>query len=154
MESLILRVERALEWIVLTLLGLLTLSALFETLAWSLLQVSIAQLAEIQSVLLVWFTLLSAAWAVSRGLHLAIDWLPATAKRDVRRSLDAVALIATATFGVAMAVYGWALTGAVRNTLPATGLPASVQYAATIVAGSLIAFFAIVRIPGSGNPRV
>ena len=48
-----------------------------------------------------------------------------------------------ALFGGLLAVYGTRLTLAVTNTLPATGLPASVQYFPAAVCGVLMVFFAV-----------
>lgn len=153
MESLSSRVERFLRGVVLTLLGVLALLAIAETLLWSLLQISIAELPEIEGILLVWFTLLSAAWAVPRGLHLAVDWLPASSGATTRRALDALAHGGTALFGALLAYYGIALCRAVGNTLPATGLPAKFQYFAAVVAGAAIAVAAIARAVENETPR-
>lgn len=124
------------------LLAFLTANAVFELAAWMVLRRSFAALDEIQGLLMIWFGFLAAAYCLDQGLHfsvnLVVDRFPERAHRAARRF--AAALVAV--FGVLIAVYGIRLVGAIGNTLPGTGWPASVQYQPAIVAGVLIAWSA------------
>ncbi len=121
------------------LLAALVVIATLDLATWLLLDRSWAEVEEIQGILMVWFGLLGAAYALAEGLHLAVDVvvgrLPAALRRWVARGASA----AVAAFGVLTAVYATRLASSVTNTLPATGWSASLEYLPAVVAGALIA---------------
>lgn len=121
------------------LLAVLTLNAIFELLAWVLWHRSFAALDEIQALLMVWFGMLSAAYCLARGSHLAVD----VVTRRLGPGLQGIAVkvppLAVATFGVLLAIYGWKLVAALDNTLPGTGWSASLQYQPVAVLGVVVA---------------
>ncbi|MCP5114964.1 MAG: TRAP transporter small permease subunit [bacterium] len=148
---------RAVGALLAVLLASLVLLAAVETGAWALFGISWAEASEIEGVLLIWFGLLGAVYGIHHQAHLGLEVLtrrlPARARGVIGRS--AAALVAV--FGVLLAVYGAQLTQRVSNTLPATGLSASVQYFPTVVCGALLAFFALVEaihgVPGRRPPE-
>ncbi len=133
------------------ILALLVLLAALETAAWALFEVSWAQTSEISGVLLIWFGLLGAAYGVRARVHLGVEALSRRLPPRLAAVLGRLAAALVAVFGVLLAVYGAKLAASVTNTLPATGLSASVQYFPAVVCGALIAFFALEQaIYGDG----
>ncbi len=128
------------------LLAVLVLLAAAETLAWTLFAASWAAAPEIEGILLIWTGLLGAAWGVHQRIHLGVEILTRRAPRRLRALLARATAALVALFGGLLAVHGAELAGAVTNTLPATGLEASVQYVPAAVCGVLMAFFALEEL--------
>jgi TRAP-type C4-dicarboxylate transport system permease small subunit len=142
---------RLLGGVLIALLGFLVLLATAETVVWAAFDLSWAASAEIQELLMVWFALLSGAWAVKEKLHLAVDLLVQRLPPPLRAAVARFAPAMVALFGILLAYHGLRLTTAVTNTLPATGLPAAVGYVPTVVAGVLIALFATEQALEAGE---
>ena len=139
---------RATSVLLALLLAALVAIAASETVAWTLFEVSWAAASEVEGVLLIWFGLLGAAWGIHQRIHLGVEVLtrrlPPTVRAFLARAASALVLL----FGALLAGYGFELTRTVTNTLPATGLAASVQYFPAIVGGVLMAFFALGELIG------
>lgn len=142
----------ALRPVLVALLAALVLVAVADLATWLTLGRSWAEVEEVQGLLMIWFGLLGAVYALAHGLHLAlglvVDRLPATARAPAERA----AALATAVFGALLAFTAARLTLAVDNTLPATGWSAALQYAPAVVAGLLLAVVALeqaIRAPAS-----
>ena len=120
------------------LLAILTFNATFELLAWMLWQRSFAALDEIQGLLMVWFGMLSAAYCLARGSHLAVDVVTRRLGSGPQAIVAKLPPLAVATFGGLLAIYGWKLVSALDNTLPGTGWSASLQYLPVAAVGLLI----------------
>lgn len=149
---------RLLGGVVAALLAVLVLLAATEAAAWALAQRSWPQLSEVQGLLLVWLTFLTAAWGVSAGLHLGMELLVRRLATRPRRQVDRLVALLVATFGALCALYGGRLAASVVNTLPATGWSAAWQYVPAVVGGALIALLALLRLPqgataGGGDRR-
>ena len=132
------------------LLAALVALAATETVAWALAERSWPQLAEIQGLLLVWLTFLTAAWGVATRLHLGMELLVRRLAPRSRRQVDRLGSLLVAAFGALCAVYGARLAASVVNTLPATGWSAAWQYLPAVVGGALITLLALLRLPGAG----
>ena len=137
---------RALAGAVATVLAVLVALAATETAAWVLAELSWPQLAEIQGLLLVWLTFLTAAWGVQGGLHLGMELLVRHLPPAPRRWLERLVAVLVAVFGVLCAYYGTRLAASVVNTLPATGWSAAWQYLPAVLGGALIALLALLRL--------
>ncbi len=152
MRSLSLQLSRAVGAALAVILALLVLLAAVETAAWSLFEVSWAETSEIAGVLLIWFGLLGAAYGIHARVHLGVEALTRRLPERLRSALERVSAALVAVFGALLAGYGAKLAATVTNTLPATGMSASVQYFPAVVCGALIAFFAaleaILGVPG------
>ena len=142
------RLGRALATASAGLLALLVALAAVETGAWLLAERSWPQLAEIQGLLLVWLTFLTAAWGVQAGLHLGMELLVARLPAGPRRAAEGLAGLLVAGFGLLCAAYGARLAGSVVNTLPATGWSAAWQYIPAVVGGAMIALLSLLRLAG------
>ena len=124
------------------ILALLVLLAAVETAAWALFEISWPETSEISGVLLIWFGLLGAAYGIRARVHLGVEILTRRLPLRPREALGRVASALVAAFGALLAIYGAKLAMSVTNTLPATGMSASVQYFPAVVCGVLMAFFA------------
>ncbi len=154
MRNLSLLLSRAVGAALAVFLALLVLLAAVETAAWALFEISWPETSEIAGVLLIWFGLLGAAYGIHARVHLGVEALTRRLPPRLESVLGRAAAVLVAVFGGLLAGYGAKLTASVTNTLPATGMSASVQYFPTIVCGVLIVFFAaqeaIYGVPG-GN---
>ncbi len=145
--------NRGVEFTLVALLGGLVVLVAVDTALWSLLEVSSPVVAEIQSILQIWFGLLAAATGVKHGTHLGmsllVDRLPQTARIWSRVLVH----LFEAIFGLLFVIYGVQLARAVSNTLPGLGIGASFQYVPTFAAGLLIVVFALEKlfVPSSEN---
>lgn len=147
----------ALAGVLVVLLAALVAVAVFDLATWLLLGRSWAEVEEIQGLLMVWFGLLGAAYALARGLHLSLELFVARLPRAVRAAAGRLASAAVAVFGVLLALTAGRLTAAVGNTLPATGWSAAWQYLPGVVAGVLLAAIALEQMawplpPGEEDP--
>ena len=149
-QTLSRRLGRLLAGAVAALLALLVGLATTETAAWLLAERSWPQLSEIQALLLVWLTFLTAAWGVQAGLHLGMELLVRRLPPRPRRWTEGVVALLVALFGALCAWHGARLAASVVNTLPATGWSAAWQYVPAACGGVLIALFALLRLPPAG----
>lgn len=145
------RLGRGLAGAAATVLAVLVALAAFETAAWVLAERSWPQLAEIQGLLLVWLTFLTAAWGVQAGLHLGMELLARRLPPGARRWADRLVSGVVAGFGGLCAWYGGHLATSVVNTLPATGWGAGWQYVPAACGGLLIALLALLRLVPAGR---
>ena len=145
------RLGRLLAAAAATLVAALAVLAAAETAAWVVLELSWPELVEIQAILLVWLTFLTAAWGVQAGLHLGMELLVRRLPAAPRRWVDRLAAVLVAIFGGLCAYYGARLAASVVNTLPATGWSAASQYLPAAVGGSLIALLALLQLAGGGR---
>ncbi len=142
MRTLSLHLFRAVGAALAAILALLVLLAAVETVAWALFEVSWPETSEISGVLLIWFGLLGAAYGIRARVHLGVELLTRRLPPRLQSVLGRAAAVLVAAFGGLLAVYGAKLAASVTNTLPATGLSASVQYFPAVVCGALMVFFA------------
>lgn len=144
---------RVLEAVCSALLVLLTANAAFELFIWLAWHKSFAALEEIQGVLVVWLGLLTAAYCLAEGLHLAVDLIVRRLPRWSRPVVTRIPGIANATFGALLAIFGTRLVLAIENTLPGTGWSAAIQYQPAVVGGALIAWFGLREVFGRTSPE-
>ncbi len=142
MRLLISHLGTAVGAVLAALLAVLVLLAAGETAAWTLFEVSWAEASEIEGVLLIWFALLGAAYGIHACIHLGVEIVTRRLPAPIRSVLGRLAAALVAVFGGLLAVYGAKLAATVSNTLPATGMSASVQYFPAVVCGGLMAVFA------------
>ncbi len=147
------RVAAVLGALAAALLGLVALIAAFDLVSWIALKRSYAALDEFVAVLMVWFGLISAAFALAEGSHVAVALLADRLSGAGRRAVERCADLAVAGFGLLLAVFGRELTAAATNTLPGTGWPAAVQYQPTVWCGALLAVLGLAAafVPRTGT---
>jgi TRAP-type transport system small permease protein len=109
---------------------------------------------EVALLLLVWLGLLGIAIGARDQSHIAIGFvvarLPQRLATVVKRLAPALMLL----FGLYLVSYGWSFTLlTMSSTLPSTGLPTSVQYAAMPIAGALISVYGGLQLLGVETRR-
>jgi len=145
--------NRALESVLVTLLLALVALVSVDTFLWTLFAISYAELAEVQGLLQIWFGMLGAAYGVRQGFHLGVEVLVSRIPKGLRRVVSPFGSLLVGIVGVLLLRYGAALTMQVTNRLPASDLPAAMQYVPTWVAGALIVFFALERVIFGAPPE-
>jgi TRAP-type C4-dicarboxylate transport system permease small subunit len=109
---------------------------------------------EIALLLLAWLGFLGIAIGIRERSHIAVSLITAKLPPALSRPLGWLAHLLMAVFGGYLVVEGINFTEVIgQNTMPATGLPTSVQYAAMPVAGVLICVYALAQLFGIGKPR-
>jgi TRAP-type C4-dicarboxylate transport system permease small subunit len=140
-------------------LALSALVAMVVVVTWQVfgryvLQASPRWSSEIALLLLAWLGLLGIAIGIRERSHIAVSLITDRLPSALSRSLGGLVYALMAAFGGYFVVEGIQLTEfASHNTMPATGLPTSVQYAAIPVSGILICVYALAHLFGVSTPR-
>jgi TRAP-type C4-dicarboxylate transport system permease small subunit len=102
---------------------------------------------ELARYLLIWISLLGAAYAVGRRLHPAIDLLAGAVSDSTRKRQWELVHGTTLVFAVAVMVVGGlrlvTLTLSLGQTSAAMGIPLGYVYLALPVSGAVISWYAI-----------
>lgn len=78
---------------------------------------------EVSRFLMIWLTLLGAAYAVRRGTLLAVDLLPDLLKGRTQKTVKIVAHLLSLSFYIVLIYFGWNIAQTVSyQTAPATGV--------------------------------
>ncbi|MBC6993128.1 TRAP transporter small permease [Neolewinella lacunae] len=122
--------------VVVVLWGVITRYALGNQAGWT---------EELAGYLLIWISLMGAAYAVGTRSHIAIslfpDGLPPARRRRVNRIIDGLILcFAVAVMMVGGSYYVW-LTLSLGQRAPSLQLPVGLVYLAVPVAGLFVSFF-------------
>lgn len=140
-------VADALKGLLVLLLALLVLVVSWQVLARYVLAEPDQYSEEIARVLLMWFSLLGAAYAARTGAHLGLDLLASRLAGKARQIADWMARGAMMLFAVIVLIFGGArlvyLTAELEQRLPALNLPVAVVYAVLPLAGALMVLFAL-----------
>lgn len=109
---------------------------------------------ESARLFLVWLTFLAAAFVSSRRAHITVDLITTVVPKRVGQVIAVIADIIVAATAVVIAIGGIMLIDIVHTvTLPATGLPTGLLYAAALVGfvgvlfHTLIALYLQLRYP-------
>lgn len=155
------RVRRFLDGvdILCDVLAVSALVAMVLVIAWQVfgryvLQASPRWSSEIALLLLAWIGLLGIAIGIRERSHIAVSLVTDRLPRALSRPLGWLTHVLMAVFGAYFVVEGARLTELAGNiTMPATGFPTSVQYAAMPVSGVLICVYALAQLFGVSAPR-
>lgn len=102
---------------------------------------------ETALVLLAWLGLLGVAIGVREHAHIGVTFVADRLPRRVRTVVLWLTPVLFLVFGVYLVVQGWEFTQLTMNsTLPATGLPTAVQYAAMPVTGVLVTVYSCLQL--------
>ncbi|MBQ9494819.1 MAG: TRAP transporter small permease [Treponema sp.] len=102
---------------------------------------------EIALLLMIWMAFISMAIGVERRLHIAIEIFANRLPQSVQCVLEKASDTATFVFGFVLLVYGVHLVKAtMSSTLPATQIPAGVQYMMMPVGGFFIMYFSLFSL--------
>jgi TRAP-type C4-dicarboxylate transport system permease small subunit len=106
---------------------------------------------EVPRTLVALFAFIACAMGVRDHLHIGVGVIYQRMKAGgaARKALDAAFNLATFASGAIMAFYGWNLCKQLwRFTMPATGLPRTVQYISMPIAGTIIMYDSLLFLFG------
>jgi TRAP-type C4-dicarboxylate transport system permease small subunit len=107
---------------------------------------------EVARFLLIWISVLGAAWAFRTGVHLGLDILPKKLTGASAQILKLFTLVVVAGFSVAVLIIGGgslvALTWELKQYSAVLGLPIAYVYSVIPVTGVLICFYAVAAALG------
>jgi len=149
--------DRGLGGLLAVLMGVSVVNVVWQVFTRYVLRNPSSYTEELARYLLVWIGLLGAAYATGRGMHLAIDLVPAHLRGAGRRRLEIAIGLLVLVFALAGMVYGgsrlvW-ITLYLRQTSAALGIPLGYVYLAIPLAGLLMGFYAVAGILLPSDPR-
>jgi TRAP-type C4-dicarboxylate transport system permease small subunit len=109
---------------------------------------------ELTLLCLTWFSFMGIAIGFREKLHLAMDMVSSLLPKKVDALLDRLVDLSNFGFGLYLVVYGFRFTQLMsESTLPATGLPNSVQYWVIPITGVLTCAYAALHLLGVDTRR-
>lgn len=109
---------------------------------------------EVTLLLLTWFSFMGIAIGFREKLHLAMDVVSNLLGRRVNAVLDRLIDLANFAFGVYLIVYGSRFCALMaESSLPATGLPNSIQYLVMPLTGALTCAYSALQFLGIETRR-
>lgn len=104
--------------------------------------------------LMLWFILFASAVGVRENFHIRISLALDLSTGTKLKVLTVVGNIIVAVFGIAMVYNGVILVSETwQHTIPTLGLPRGTAYFPVVLAGALIAFFALEQIAAELSDR-
>ena len=150
MQQLKTRIDQALAWLLIGLMGLTVLNVLWQVFTRWILQDPSSYTEELARYLLIWIGLLGAAYAAGQKLHLAIDIVPGRLGPRARHRLEIAIEASLFLFALGVMVIGGlrlvSLTLRFEQTSAALGAPLGVVYVVIPFSGLLIMFYAAAEI--------
>lgn len=109
---------------------------------------------EVTLLCLTWFSFIGIAIGFREGVHLAMDVISSYLPEKVNRVLDRIIQLTIFAFGLYLVVFGWQFTARMaQSTLPATGLPNSLQYVVMPITGVLTCLYSALHLFGVDTRR-
>lgn len=140
-------IDRALAAVVISLMAILVVDVLWQVFTRFVLRDPSSYTEELARYLLIWLSLLGAAYATGRRLHLAVDLLPQKLEGRARRRLETVIDGAVLVFALLVLVVGGSrlvfVTLVLGQSSAALGIPLGWVYLAIPLSGLLIAFYSV-----------
>jgi TRAP-type C4-dicarboxylate transport system permease small subunit len=144
------RVDRILEWTMAVLLGAMVVDVFWGVITRYLLESQSSWTDELARFLLVWLSILGAAYASGKRLHIAIDLIPPKWDRKWRNHLDIATQIIVLLFTIAVFLIGGTryvyISFALGQTSPALQLPIGFVYMVLPISGIFILYYKIQEI--------
>jgi TRAP-type C4-dicarboxylate transport system permease small subunit len=143
-------VDRVLGGVLILLMALAVVNVLWQVFTRYVLSDPSSYTEEAARYLLVWISVLGAAYALGSNMHLAIDLLPSMMRgRAIGRLIETLISGVVFLFSLAVFVYGGSVF-LVRSwqggeTSPAFGIPVAIVYAALPAAGLLMLLYAVIN---------
>ncbi|WP_052745536.1 TRAP transporter small permease [Allosalinactinospora lopnorensis] len=140
-------VDRTTDTLALTGLASMVVVVSWQVFGRYVLSASPAWAPETALVLLAWLGLLGVAIGVREHAHIGVTFVADRLPRRVRAVVLRLTPVLFLVFGVYLVVQGWDFTQMTMNsTMPATGLPTAVQYAAMPVTGVLVCVYSALQM--------
>lgn len=142
--------DRLLEPSLIIIISVLVIAVLWQVFSRYVLQAPSTVTDELSRFLLIWLTLLGAAWVVGQQGHLAIDLLSDQLSRSKARILSIVLLLLMALFAVAVLIVGGfnlvQITLTLEQTSTVLRVPMGYIYLALPVSGVFIVSYCLCLI--------
>ncbi|UBZ12966.1 TRAP transporter small permease [Flagellimonas marinaquae] len=143
-------VNSFLEWAMAFLLGVMVLDVFWGVITRYLLESQSSWTDELARFLLVWLSILGAAYASGKKLHIAIDLLPQHLNQKQQNYLDIVIHLLVLLFAVAVFLIGGIryvyISFALGQTSPALQLPIGFVYMVLPISGAFILYFKLSEL--------
>ena len=150
MERLRQIVDKGLEWLLVILMGTMTLNVLWQVFSRFILNSPSSFTEELARYLLVWTGLLGAAYGVGKHSHLAIDLYGHKLSPQARSKADLIVHASIFVFATSVMVIGGyhlvSLTSALEQISAALQIKLAYVYFALPLSGVLIMFYSIVGL--------
>ena len=144
------RLDKSLAIFLSILMILLVFSVSWQVLSRYLLSVPASWTEELARFLLIWISMLGAAYAYRVGSHIGFDYLISKTTGQKARRLNQFTHFTCLVFAVAVLIIGGSalmqMTWELRQYSAAMGLPIAFVYSVIPLSGILIAVFALVEI--------
>lgn len=142
--------DRILEPLLAALMALLVIDVLWQVFTRFALQDASSFTEELARFLLMWISLLGAAYVSGQGKHLAVDIFPQYLKRSNKRIANRAIQAAILTFAVLVLLGGglrlvW-VTLYLGQSSAALGIPLGLIYTVLPISGALMAFYSIADL--------
>ncbi|MFC4221465.1 TRAP transporter small permease [Flagellimonas marina] len=154
-------IDHFLEWILALLLGVMVLDVFWGVITRYILDSQSSWTDELARFLLIWLSILGAAYASGKKLHIAIDVLPQYLNERNQKILDIVITVIVLLFGIAVFLVGGLryvyISFALGQTSPALNLPIGFVYMVLPISGlcimyyNLLDLFIIIKNLKNGN---
>ncbi len=149
-----LAIDRAIEVFCIALLVAMILIVFTAVITRKLFRFMFAWSEEVTLLCLTWFTFIGIAIGFREGVHLAMDVISSFLSEKVNSVLDRLIDLTIFAFGLYLVYFGWKFTARMSaSTLPATGLPNSLQYAVMPITGVLTCLYAALQFFGVDTRR-
>lgn len=139
--------NRVVGWAMALCLAVMTVLITWQVFARFVVGNSLTFSEEVSRFLMIWMTMLGAAYAARQGSLLAVDLVPELLRGTTRLVVAMVAHVVSIVFYVVLAVYGWQIAQAVAfQNAPATGVSMFWPMFALCVGGVLCAINTVTLI--------
>ncbi len=144
------RIDKALGYFLVTLMGILVLDVLWQVISRYILKSPSSFTDELARFLLIWVGILGAAYATGKKMHLAIDIIINRFDIKRRRLIDALINAVIALFALCVMIIGgihlMLILLKLGNTSAALSLPIGFVYSVIPLSGMLIVYYSLSEI--------
>ena len=144
------RLDLFLEWILALLLGVMVLDVFWGVVTRYVMDSQSSWTDELARFLLIWLSILGAAYASGKKLHIAIELLPQYLNERNQKILDIVIAVVVLLFGIAVFLIGGLryvyISFALGQTSPALNLPIGFVYLVLPISGLFIMYYKLLDL--------
>ncbi|GAA1749555.1 MULTISPECIES: TRAP transporter small permease [Streptomonospora] len=146
--------DRTTDTLALTALAAVVLVVTWQVFGRYVLQASPRWGSEVALILLAWVGYLGIAIGLREHTHIGVTFITDRLPPRLRTAVETLTPLAFLAFALYLVFQGWQFTVSTAGTsLPATGLPSSVQYAVMPVTGVLVAVYSLLQLVGIDTRR-